>query len=282
MRNIGLIIIVSMFGIVNNVFAESQTTPQSPAATVKDNNDWTGDQVQIKSNLHGLKKSCNSKNKETLCADKTNYFAPAYVRFDVSSVEGGIVELTPRDNFTISGDGKVVDVKPAKGNSLYGHLAYWGDDLSINKPAEETVVSPHESYTISQGEIEKIRYVKYGWTYGALVVPYKYQRGYKAVNSSPSAQIYIGYKRDGTGTAEGPFISAGLSTADIPTAAGQADTKTGFSYGLGWIFEIKKSKGVQLIVMAGQDVFGASSGYQYEGDVWYSMSIGLSLDNASK
>lgn len=265
-------VIVASFGMLSNAFAE---------ATSKDKNEWTGDHLQIRGNLYGLKKLYGSKPPEAQC-DKQEYFAPAYLRFDISEDKDDIITLTPRDNFDPLSNGEI-RVFPWGSSWPYGLFTVnlWGTSYSAAVPKEQKIVVAYDTYTINKKDIENIPYVKYGWTYGALAVPYKYQRGYKVVNASPSAQLYLGYERDTNGDTEGPFISAGLSTVDVPTAAGQSNTKQGFSYGLGWIFEVKKSKGLQLIVMLGQDVFGSNSGYQYEGDIWYSMSLGLSLDNQS-
>ena len=241
------------------------------AATTKDNNDWTGDHIQIFSNLEGLEKSQGN--------DGSKFTAPAYARFIVSEEKEGKVRVTPKDNIGESLGKNKRKMTPSKGHGIYGffNLIQWGD-VDINLPDQAQIVEPNVTYIVDKSEIEKLPYVKYGWTYGALLVPFKWHANYKALNFSNSAQMYLGYKRDSNGTAEGPFISAGLSTADIPTAAGQSNSKQGFSYGMGWLFEIKKSSGFQVMVMAGQDVFGASAGYPYEGDTWYSVSFGMSFE----
>ncbi|MEI7843001.1 MAG: hypothetical protein WCI39_08220 [Gallionellaceae bacterium] len=279
----------------------AEDAAQVAAVAPQDNNDWTGDHLQIKGNLYGLKKSCDSKKTKAECDQE--YFAPAYVRFDVSkeNADGSLI-ITPRNNFKpfecsenntgcankACATPKNICVYPWEEHGIYGwlfsrgspvHFHLWaGAPIQVTSQTSFQPVQPYETYVINKQDVEKIPYVKYGWTFGALLAPFKYQRGYKAFNSSTSAQMYVGYKRDSNGTSEGPFISAGLANADIATAAGATTSKQGFSYGLGWIFEIKKNSGFRVLTMMGQDVFGANSGYQYEGDIWYSVSLGYSLD----
>jgi hypothetical protein len=204
---------------------KSANTPAVPVATAMDNNDWTGDQVQIRGNLRGLHKTGAAEGS-------AEYFAPAFVRFDVAKnkIEKGKtdkekdtdkVEIVARGNFSKptsseKGGECTVIVNPDKGHGLYG----WATNIleSAKAPALSdcsTLIDPYESYTIDKSAIEQVPYVKYGWTYGGLVVPFKYQSQFKTVNFAPSYQVYVGYKRDNNGTAEGPFLSAGLSTADV-------------------------------------------------------------------
>jgi len=249
----------------------AEDAAQVAAVTPKDNNDWTGDHLQIRGNLSGLTK---------LGTTESNYFAPAFVRFVVTKENGdGSIVVSPKDNFTVPTSSKMI-VTPWQGGGPYGWLSanLWGKDRETTLSNTQQAVQPYETYVINKKEVEKVPYAKFGWTYGALLAPFKYQRGYKAFTSSTSAQMYVGYKRDSNGTAEGPFISAGLSTVDVATGVGATTSKQGFAYGLGWVFEIKKGSGFQMLVMAGQDVIGANSGYQYEGDVWYSISLGYSID----
>lgn len=278
------------------------------AATPSDNNDWTGDHLQIKGNIAGLKKYSIDGDK-----DYKKYFAPAYVRFDVTKENGdGTVVVVPRNNFTICEPTKSgaanddssttktspsckIKVSPWQEHNFYGWLfsrgsplhsiSFSGTPVQVDLPESSTykLVQPYDTYIVNKQDIEKVPYVKYGWIYGALLVPFKYMRDAEAMVNSTSYQLYLGYRRDANGDGEGPFLSAGVSSADIPTGAGTATSKQGISYGWGWLFEIKKGSGIQLMVMAGQDRFGANSGYNYEGGVWYSLSLGFKLgDNKAK
>lgn len=255
----------------------AEAAAQKASATPKDNNEWTGDQIQILSNLEGLKKVGDSSGKK--------YFAPAYVRFDVSKDENNNISLTSRGNYKypLVKDANKVNVTKAAGHNLYGNIAELSADsketeVDIGTAAalQQELIEPKTSYEINKSAIENIVYKKYGWTYGVLVVPYKFQTHDKTVSFSPSYQGYVGYKRDKNGTAEGPFLSLGLTTADIPTGAATSTSKQGLSYGLGWLFEIKKGSGFQLVALAGQDRI--ASGYKYDGKTWLSVTLGFSLD----
>jgi hypothetical protein len=255
----------------------AEAAAQKASATPKDENEWTGDQIQIQSNLEGLKKAGDSSGQK--------YYAPAFVRFDVSKDENDTISLTSRGNYiyTKNQDAKPVVVYKAMGHNFYGNIAELSGDneitnVEIGNVAAQNIklIEPNTSYEIQKSAIENIVYKKYGWTYGVLVVPYKFQTHDKSINFAPSYQGYVGYKTDKNGTAEGPFVSLGLTTADIPTGDGTSISKQGLSYGLGWLFEIKKGSGFQLVALAGRDRI--SSGYQYDGKVWFSVTLGFSLD----
>lgn len=237
------------------------------ASTPADNNEWTGNHLQIRGNLPGLKKEPD---------DGKAYFAPAFVRFDVSKENAdGTIVITPRDNFRVNGN--VVDVHPWVEHNLYGLIASPWSPVKVTTPAGATPIQVYDTYVVSKKKVENVPYVTYGWTYGALIVPFKYQKGYKTIVNSTSFEMYLGYKRDTNGDDEGPFVHAGLGNADIPTGAGTSTSKQGVSYGLGWLFEVKKGSGIQLMLMTGWDRFGGSSGYQYEGNQWYSITLGFAL-----
>lgn len=243
-------------------------------ATSKDNNDWTGDQVQIKGKLTGLKSAVTS--------DSTSYIAPAYTRFDVSNDKGSEITLIPRDNFTVDATNKKITVTPSKTQRIYGALNFTQpSNVQSTYSNSEHVVEPYTAYTISKSAVEQIPFVKYGVTYGALVIPFKYEGKSNEISNSTSYHVYVQYQRSSNGLAEGPFISGGVATADVATGAGASTAKNGVSYGLGWIFDLKKGSGFQMAVMLGQDRFGGSSGYQYEGETWYSFSVGYNLGSTT-
>jgi hypothetical protein len=243
-------------------------------AAPKDGNDWTGDQVQIRGKLTDLKSIVSS--------DESSYIAPPFTRFDVSHDTGTNITLIPRNNFETNKTGKRIKVTPSKTHQLYNALNFTQPStLEVDITDSEQVVEPYTAYTVSKSAFEHVPFTKYGFAYGALVVPFKYQGKSSELNNSTSYQIYVQYQRSSNGLAEGPFISGGISTADVATGVGTSTPKNGLSYGLGWIFDLKKGSGFQLAVMLGQDRFGSGSGYQYEGETWYSFSIGYNLGSST-
>jgi len=267
MRKVYVALLIGTFSA--NVYAATGGTPGvQGGTTAKDNNDWTGDQVQIQGNLPNLKPVAENPSNP-----KKTFIAPAYTRFDVTEGKSDEIIIVPRDNFRVEST-KVI-VTPSGSQRLYNTLNFsqpWGDvDSQVNA---SDVISPFTAYKVNKSDIENnVPYVKYGWSFGAMLVPFKYQSKAKTIASSNSYQAYAQYKRASNGLADGPFISGGLSTADVATGAGSSDAKYGVSYGAGWIFEINKGSGFQLAIMLGQDRFGKSSGYQYEGETWYTFSI---------
>ncbi|MEK6747590.1 MAG: hypothetical protein AABY83_00100 [Pseudomonadota bacterium] len=246
-------------------------------ATPEDNDDWTGDHIQILGTLSNLAEVSNPGN--------VNKTAPAFIRLDVSSDDGTNLILTPRDQFiTENTNGNMtIKIDPSKTHRIYNTLNFsqpFGK-VDVKVPVND-LVKVYFPYKVSKKALQDGPFVKYGWSYGGLLVPFKYQIGPKEISTSNSIQTYIQYKRQSNGLAEGPFISGGISTADVPKAAGNPDGKLGIAIGAGWIFEIIKGGGFQWAIMVGQDRFGKSSGYTFEGETWIAFSLGYKASNQTK
>lgn len=270
-------VLAEAISAVKSAATLAEDAAQKAAATPKDNNEWTGDHVQILSNLEGLTKVGDTSG--------AMFVAPANVRFDVSKDENNFIFLTSRGNYSYTTDrGTPVKVQPGNGHNIYGSIANLLNetdiDVNIGNATTQALIEPKTSYKINKSAIEDIVYKKYGWTYGLLVIPYKYQTHDKSISFAPSYQGYFGYKRDKNGTAEGPILSFGFTSADIPTGAGTSNSKQGLSYGLGWLFEIKKGSGFQLIAVIGQDKIDST--YLHNGETWVSVTFGFSLDPTTK
>lgn len=241
-------------------------------AEVKDKDDWTGDQVQIQANLGNLKLYKDSKAPAAGAADKKTYIAPAYARFDVSSDKDGELIITPRENFKID-NGKVF-VTPSETHRIYNTLNFTQPMGATVMAASDSLVSPYVAYRVKKSEVEAVPYIKYGWSFGALLVPFKYHYGEKELTNSTSYQAYVEYKRQSNGLSDGPFIAGGFATAGVTNSDGSTSSKIGFSGSVGWIFEVRKGSGFQLALMAGKDRFGSNAGYGLDGKNWVAFSIG--------
>ena len=282
----GIFLFVFMCCFVTNTFADAGDDNGNPPPGPGDNDDWTGDQVQIQANLYCLKSTTDSQDSP---CNSSTYMAPAFARFDVSRDKDGVLFVTPRDNYipptpeqkaaaaATKTDVKIM-VTPSATQRIYNTLNFTQPHkANIDVKSSDKVAKPFVTYAIKKDLIEQIPYVRYGWSYGAIVVPFKYLKDSRHFSASSSYQIYAQYMRATNGYSDGPFASFGVATAEIPTAAGESSSKTGISYGIGWIFNIIKGTGFQLAIMLGQDKFGTDSGYQYEGKTWWSASFGYKV-----
>ncbi len=123
---------------------------------------------------------------------------------------------------------------------------------------------------------------RYGFTYGALFVPYKYHfDGSKEFNGGASVGPYVGYRldRNSFGFELKGVVFAGASTIQVAEEVdGKQNTQNlaGFSYGLGVIGEVKDS--FQLGFVLGKDRVSDSASYVDNGKTWAAFSIGFSFD----
>jgi hypothetical protein len=134
---------------------------------------------------------------------------------------------------------------------------------------------------ISKEEFEKILPNRYGFCYGALVVPYKYHfNGSKEFNGNSTIGPYLGYRLDkaSIGVAAEFIGFAGASNVSVTqTTNGQASTQNlaGFSYGVGIIGVVKSD--FQLGVVLGFDTVSKSANYVDNNKPWVAISIGYSF-----
>jgi len=134
---------------------------------------------------------------------------------------------------------------------------------------------------ISKEEFEKRPPNRYGFCYGALVVPYKYHfNGSKEFNGNSTIGPYLGYRLDkaSMGVAAEFIGFAGASNVSITqTTNGQPSTQNlaGFSYGVGIIGVVKSD--FQLGVVLGFDTVSNSANYVDNNKPWVAISIGYSF-----
>ena len=167
---------------------------------------------------------------------------------------------------------------------LSGVFDSLGNDGRPNCDAVNKILE-HTTYTLEKAEIEKIAHSRRGWTFGALVVPFKYQTSDKSFGGSTSIGPYLGYRiapfKYLNGTSTTFIASAGYANnIAVPTAPGVAPAgsvnRSGLSLAAGIIFAVDKGEGIQVGVLVGQDRLGsnATAPYAYEGKTWVSVAIG--------
>lgn len=117
-----------------------------------------------------------------------------------------------------------------------------------------------------------------GWTYGTLIVPYKYQfRGDRSLSGGATVGGYFGLRNSVHGTSVQLVAFGGATKVEVPKTDAQGQTTTeslaGFSYGLGLLGTLKSSFKLGLVV--GTDRVSKSAGYVNNGKPWVSLSLGV-------
>lgn len=227
--------------------ATLQTTQISAAPQPSDEYDWKGDKVKLLSDVINIKATIDT-------AGQQNYFAPDGSIFDVVTDDKKTNKLT---------------VKFRKDNI----------DGNRNAPSSQTRIEEHGTYSLDKAAVENALHKRYGWAFGALLVPFKYQLSDKSFSGSTTIGPYFGYKIQNSSGSITPVISAGwVGNIAVPLANGSGTVnRSGFTIAAGLIFSIDKGTGTQIGVLFGQDRLGSNAvaPYQYEGDTWFSMSIGF-------
>ena len=118
---------------------------------------------------------------------------------------------------------------------------------------------------------------RFGWTYGTLVVPYKYQvQGDRSLSGGATLGGYAGFRGSPFGGPSLVFMGfAGATKVDVPTTRnGQAVTESvaGLSYGVGLLGSIKDAFKVGFVI--GADRVDNKLGYVNNGKTWISFSLG--------
>jgi hypothetical protein len=117
-----------------------------------------------------------------------------------------------------------------------------------------------------------------GWTYGTLIVPYKYQfRGDRSMSGGATVGGYFGWRQTAWATGLQYVVFGGATKVDVPktNADGAASTESlaGLSYGIGLLGTLKNDFKLGLVV--GVDHVTKSTGYINNGKAWISLSLGI-------
>lgn len=118
-----------------------------------------------------------------------------------------------------------------------------------------------------------------GWSYGTLVVPYKFQfKGDRSLSGGATLGGYLGYRFTSRGTTFQPIFFAGATKVDVPKLVdGKSTTEqlAGLSYGVGLLSNFKQSFQVGLVV--GADRVSKGANYVNNGKPWVSLSLGYAF-----
>ena len=201
-------------------------------------------------------------------ATDPNYYVifPSERWYEWSVTRGGIPGLSP--SIRSPGDKEAADKKALAAKTKIASC-----------PVGETVTND-VTYKFDKGVLDKIDVSRFGPTYGALIVPFKFHFSDHKIDASSAVLGYFGYEGWLTGASSAIFLAAGMSAVNIPTtdASGTATNQTKAALtaavGVNWTFGTTSLwKGGVLV---GWDWAGKNVGYdQYEHKPWLSVSLGI-------
>lgn len=130
-----------------------------------------------------------------------------------------------------------------------------------------------------------IAHARSGWTYGTLVVPYKFQySGDRSISGGATLGAYVGRRVNipspwGLSSLSAQVVGfAGLTKVDVQSEAegkSKTDQLAGISYGVGLLTTVKQAFQVGLVV--GADRVAKSANYVNNGKTWISLSVGYAF-----
>ena len=145
------------------------------------------------------------------------------------------------------------------------------------------------TYVFTADDLKRNDLVRGGFTWGGLVIPYKFYFTDHSFKSNASVVAFAGYEGWFPGLslsavmALGPGISSSSSNpaaasstppaATTPAPAGSATFAT-YTVAVGLIAAFGDSKTVKAGLLLGRDYQGKGSGFQYENKTWLALSIG--------
>jgi hypothetical protein len=180
--------------------------------------------------------------------------------------------------------GTVLEIIGEKGDDIYVKLLK--DKKSSESPVIQSCTIPSStnktidcnlSYTIEKNTYETRGFARSGATYGALVVPFKYQLTKdKEFSGGSTIGAYAGYRFEWLnrlGFTAVPIVFGGASNISV-NSGGNNKSVMGFSYGLGLIGTYQT---FQSGVVLGWDRVGKNEGYMYNGKPWIAVQVGYSF-----
>lgn len=177
------------------------------------------------------------------------------------------------------GKGTLVDGTSSKDRSLFTVREAPVD--AGQECRKEDLVKRGQTVLLDPEMLQKSPPDRYGWTFGTLVVPYKYQiKGDRSLSGGATLGGYMGYRATVYGTSAVGIVFAGATKVDVPVEKdGKAATESvaGLSYGVGLLGSIKDAFKVGLVV--GADRVDRKVAYVNNGRAWVSISLGYDFYN---
>jgi hypothetical protein len=154
-------------------------------------------------------------------------------------------------------------------------------DLKKNHPDAIGIAEVGPEYEVDITELSGYGRHQFGWTYGALIVPYKFHTSDKSFASNATVAGFAGYNLGYNAIQFTPVLSAGISTVSVSSTNDKnetvTDNKASASAAVGVVFTFTRTGRFQAGILTGWDWAGENSGYNYNGKPWIAISFGLDL-----
>ena len=140
-------------------------------------------------------------------------------------------------------------------------------------------------YTVSATNLAKYGSTRFGFTWGALVIPYKFETRDHSFQASPSAAGYVGYEGWWPGVSVAHVLALGggaysssnttttPATGGTTTSSTTSQTRATYTAAIGEIATLGGSFKAGILV--GKDWQGRDAGFKYEGGTWIAVTLGV-------
>jgi len=146
------------------------------------------------------------------------------------------------------------------------------------------LVRKETSYTIQRDVLDDFSYKRSGVTFGGLVVPFKFRLGGdNAVTASSTVAPYLGFTTrylQGFGLTLNPVVMGGVAMVPVADpATNTTETKTGFSFGVGFVLKSSKNQDFNAGLIIGRDIMSSSDRARDPNvdKAWLSFYLGISM-----
>lgn len=226
--------------------AAASSAKATAAASLSDYGRLNGDRLEFRTTTKGFVE----------LDDSTKKCAPAKSQFSVKADD--LADQNISGNFL-----KVGDPALCKGNN-------------------STVVETDTLYVISKSDLGAHQFTRTGFTFGALVVPFKFRFGDNELVSSSTVAPYVGWRLgylQKSGVTFTPVLSSGLALVPVSDSqTGKSETKSALSFATGFVVGSTKNEQFQAGILFGVDVANKSDREKDPGlkKPWASFYIGYS------
>jgi hypothetical protein len=129
-------------------------------------------------------------------------------------------------------------------------------------------------------------YDREGFTWGAMLIPYKFYVKDRTFKGNPSTVAFVGYEGWVSGLSLAGVVALGPGIAQNATASSPATTtpttkspttSTAITYTAATGFVVTFGGSIKAGLLVGWDWQGSGNNFQYEGKTWMALSIGTSF-----
>lgn len=270
------VVLVSGWLTCATVYADDVANPAGDAAKPAD--DGGNSKAPSTPALGSVKASLDKSNYE---GDRVTFAVPLDVDLREGSGDKEHCARTLPAGLGLRGVGP----KTTDGSQLFVIQCYWKSDLEkcqkVKRCTQEQTIdtSPGAYVLISDSVLSQSAPDRWGWSYGALVVPFKFQlTRNREFTGSASVGPYLGYRFDKQGTLGWSLELVGFVGASNVSATdtnGSTKNLAGFTYGLGLLGVVKGN--FQLGGVLGFDHVGSGQGFKYNDAPWLAVELGYSF-----